>query len=294
MLRIPVYDDPNEDLYRHFDRCADAIQSEADRGGRTVVYCKNGRSRSATVCVAYLMKHRKLSLADAIQKVKTARHVIDPNPGFIAQLERYEQELKKRRGQTPSLSGRPQPSPQDTRPSRNQVSRYRVTMGPPLSPSHASASLPSAPAHSMFSVTLTSMCCTHMARSTSGTLMTFSAELKCASSPCLSLPQPVTTVTVPLRWSTRSAKARGGRQAGAMEAGFSSSSQLLARLDRRTAKDQSKRFYYVIAELLIQRSYYVIAELLIQRSYYVIAELLIQRSYYVIAELLIQRSYFVI
>ncbi|CAL8347531.1 unnamed protein product [Merluccius merluccius] len=99
MLRIPVYDDPNEDLYRHFDRCADAIQSEADRGGRTVVYCKNGRSRSATVCVAYLMKHRKLSLADALQKVKTARHVIDPNPGFIAQLERYEQELKKRRGQ---------------------------------------------------------------------------------------------------------------------------------------------------------------------------------------------------
>ncbi|KAK0133377.1 B- and T-lymphocyte attenuator [Merluccius polli] len=54
-----------------------------------------------------------------------------------------------------------------------------------------------------------------------------------------------------------------------------------------------RRFYYVIAELLIQRSYYVIAELLIQRSYYVIAELLIQRSYYVIAELLIQ-SYYVI
>ena len=67
MLRIPVYDDPNEDLYCHFDRCADAIQSEAEHGGRTVVYCKNGRSRSATVCVAYLLKHRKLSLGDALQ-----------------------------------------------------------------------------------------------------------------------------------------------------------------------------------------------------------------------------------
>lgn len=33
------------------------------------------------------------------QKVKTARHVIEPNPGFIAQLLRYEQELKKRRGE---------------------------------------------------------------------------------------------------------------------------------------------------------------------------------------------------
>ncbi|XP_056149718.1 dual specificity phosphatase 28 [Lampris incognitus] len=95
-LRVPVYDDPNEDLYVHFDRCADAIEEEARRGGRSVVYCKNGRSRSATVCVAYLMKHHKLSLTEALQKVKTARQVIDPNPGFMAQLERYEQELKKK------------------------------------------------------------------------------------------------------------------------------------------------------------------------------------------------------
>nr|XP_046263589.1 dual specificity phosphatase 28 [Scatophagus argus]XP_046263590.1 dual specificity phosphatase 28 [Scatophagus argus] len=94
-LQIPVYDDPNEDLYSHFDRCADAIQNEANRGGRSVVYCKNGRSRSATICIAYLMKHRHLTLTDALQKVKTARHVVDPNSGFLSQLQRYEQELKK-------------------------------------------------------------------------------------------------------------------------------------------------------------------------------------------------------
>ncbi|KAM3604750.1 uncharacterized protein V6R79_015772 [Siganus canaliculatus] len=95
-LRVPVYDDPNEDLHSHFDRCADAIQQEAQRGGRSVVYCKNGRSRSATVCAAYLMKHRQLTLQQALQKVKTARHVIEPNPGFLRQLQRYEQELKDR------------------------------------------------------------------------------------------------------------------------------------------------------------------------------------------------------
>ena len=66
-LQIPVYDDPNEDLYSHFDRCADAIQKEAKRGGHSVVYCKNGRSRSATVCIAYLMKHRKMTLIEAVQ-----------------------------------------------------------------------------------------------------------------------------------------------------------------------------------------------------------------------------------
>ncbi|XP_072525165.1 dual specificity phosphatase 28 [Salminus brasiliensis] len=96
-FRVPVYDDPHEDLYKYFDRCADAIHSEAGRGGRTVVYCKNGRSRSATVCVAYLMKHQSLSLTDAFEVVRSARSVVEPNPGFWSQLERYEQELKTRR-----------------------------------------------------------------------------------------------------------------------------------------------------------------------------------------------------
>uniref|UniRef100_A0A1A7X9C7 Dual specificity phosphatase 28 n=1 Tax=Iconisemion striatum TaxID=60296 RepID=A0A1A7X9C7_9TELE len=99
-LQIPVYDDPSEDLYSHFDRCADAIQKEANRGGRSLVYCKNGRSRSATICIAYLMKHRRLSLTEAMQRVKTARHVIDPNPGFMCQLRRYEEVLKRRRGES--------------------------------------------------------------------------------------------------------------------------------------------------------------------------------------------------
>ncbi|XP_048846059.1 dual specificity phosphatase 28 [Brienomyrus brachyistius] len=98
-LRVPVYDDPNENLYKYFDRCADAIASEASRGGRTVVYCKNGRSRSASICVAYLMRQLALSLRDAFQTVKEARSVVEPNPGFWSQLEKYEQELERRRSQ---------------------------------------------------------------------------------------------------------------------------------------------------------------------------------------------------
>lgn len=29
------------------------------------------------------------------QRVKAARHVIHPNPGFLAQLKRYEEELNR-------------------------------------------------------------------------------------------------------------------------------------------------------------------------------------------------------
>lgn len=116
-VRVPVRDAPDQDLFSHFDCCAYAIREEGARGGHAVVYCKNGRSRSATVCAAYLMKHHGLSLANALQvgnsgkprplpplntrvlpfqKVKMARQVIDPNPGFLTQLRRYEEELGRR------------------------------------------------------------------------------------------------------------------------------------------------------------------------------------------------------
>ncbi|XP_033837935.1 dual specificity phosphatase 28 [Periophthalmus magnuspinnatus] len=99
-MQVSVFDDPHEDLYTHFGSCADAIEAEAQRGGKTLVYCKNGRSRSATICAAYLLKYQQLTLEGALQKVKEARHVIEPNPGFMLQLQKYEEELRQRRGQT--------------------------------------------------------------------------------------------------------------------------------------------------------------------------------------------------
>lgn len=96
-IRVEVFDDPHEDLYAHFDLCADAIESEDQRGGKTLVYCKNGRSRSAAVCTAYLLKYQQETLEGALQKVKAARHVIEPNPGFMSQLQTYEDELRRRR-----------------------------------------------------------------------------------------------------------------------------------------------------------------------------------------------------
>lgn len=83
-LQVPVYDDPNEDLYSHFDRCADAILQEEERGGHAVVYCKNGRSRSATVCIAFLMKHHRLTLTDAAQ-VSEGSHLSSDVHGFRIQ-----------------------------------------------------------------------------------------------------------------------------------------------------------------------------------------------------------------
>ncbi|XP_004637492.1 dual specificity phosphatase 28 [Octodon degus] len=93
-LRVPVFDDPAEDLLAHLEPTCAAMEAAVRAGGACLVYCKNGRSRSAAVCTAYLMRHRGLSLQRAFQTVKDARPAAQPNPGFWSQLQKYEQTLQ--------------------------------------------------------------------------------------------------------------------------------------------------------------------------------------------------------
>ncbi|XP_045890339.1 dual specificity protein phosphatase 18 [Micropterus dolomieu] len=91
---IPVSDSPMSPLCDHFDEVADKIQITAECGGRTLVHCNAGVSRSAALCMAYLMKHRGVTLLEAHRWVKTCRPIVRPNDGFWKQLIRYEMELR--------------------------------------------------------------------------------------------------------------------------------------------------------------------------------------------------------
>ncbi|XP_068400203.1 dual specificity phosphatase 28 [Eschrichtius robustus] len=95
-LRVPVFDDPAEDLLAHLEPTCAAMEAAVRAGGACLVYCKNGRSRSAAVCTAYLMRHRGLTRERAFQIVKSARPVAEPNPGFWSQLQKYEEALQSR------------------------------------------------------------------------------------------------------------------------------------------------------------------------------------------------------
>ncbi|XP_040285861.1 dual specificity phosphatase 28 [Bufo bufo] len=93
-LRVPVVDDPLQNLSLYFDQCVELIDSTIKSGGKCLVYCKHGRSRSATICIAYLIKHWSMSLEDAFQMVKAVRPSVEPNAGFWSQLESYEKSLQ--------------------------------------------------------------------------------------------------------------------------------------------------------------------------------------------------------
>ena len=81
----------------------------AAEGGKVLVHCRAGVSRSATVCIAYLMHKQGISLDAAFDQVLVKRPVIDPNLNFIQQLQRFETELKENPAITVSPASISQP-----------------------------------------------------------------------------------------------------------------------------------------------------------------------------------------
>lgn len=108
-FHIRADDHPNENLLQHFeegvryidgalkevsglddDAEAKKERKEREEGGGVFVHCAMGKSRSATLVVAYLMWKYKLDLKTALAQLCEGRPICDPNPGFKEQLEVWE------------------------------------------------------------------------------------------------------------------------------------------------------------------------------------------------------------
>jgi len=61
--------------------------------GKVLVHCEAGISRSATICIAYLMCYKRWTLEFAYDFVKSRRNLIAPNLNFMQQLHQFETQL---------------------------------------------------------------------------------------------------------------------------------------------------------------------------------------------------------
>jgi hypothetical protein len=59
-----------------------------------VVHCAMGVSRSASVVIAFLIRHRGMSLVDALALVRARRFVAYPNKGFLRSLRAFESQCR--------------------------------------------------------------------------------------------------------------------------------------------------------------------------------------------------------
>ncbi|XP_029025509.1 dual specificity protein phosphatase 4 [Betta splendens] len=90
---IPVEDNHKEDISSWFLEAIEFIDSVRDSSGRVLVHCQAGISRSATICLAYLMKRKRVRLDEAFEFVRRRRSIISPNFSFMGQLLQFESQL---------------------------------------------------------------------------------------------------------------------------------------------------------------------------------------------------------
>jgi len=84
-------------LSKHFYPCIEFIDKGVAAGG-CLLHCQYGKSRSATIAIAYFMYKNKMMFKEALEYVKSKRPVINPNRNFIQQLLEFEKTLFGEKG----------------------------------------------------------------------------------------------------------------------------------------------------------------------------------------------------
>lgn len=104
--RLPANDSSQQDLKQYFEEAFEFIEKARMAGGKVLVHCQAGVSRSATITISYILRKTTLNAYDAYKFVKSKRDVVSPNLNFMGQLMTFEEALNKgeiERQQTPSI-----------------------------------------------------------------------------------------------------------------------------------------------------------------------------------------------
>ena len=95
-LHLKMKDLENFDVFEYFEKANEFINTVRNSGGTILVHCKYGVSRSPSFVIAYLVKYYPFTVDSALKFVKKRRPCINPNAGFLEQLEKYENTFKKK------------------------------------------------------------------------------------------------------------------------------------------------------------------------------------------------------
>lgn len=87
---VEVPEGPTENLILYFTECNRSIQQAINAGGKILVHCNAGLSRSAAVVVAYVMESMRMPFTDAIQLVQSRRCCIHISEALHNQLREFE------------------------------------------------------------------------------------------------------------------------------------------------------------------------------------------------------------
>lgn len=87
---VECLDLPETDLLEVLKQTNEFIERCRLDGGRVLVHCNAGVSRSTSVVIGYLMIHQKMTFLQALGLIKSKRPSVQPNVGFINQLKKLQ------------------------------------------------------------------------------------------------------------------------------------------------------------------------------------------------------------
>jgi hypothetical protein len=89
-LQIELDDAKSARIENHFEKALKFIKKALETENNNVlVHCWAGVSRSATIIMAYLIKHYCLTYTESFETVRKARHWVSPNQGFREKLKEW-------------------------------------------------------------------------------------------------------------------------------------------------------------------------------------------------------------
>ncbi|KAI9280370.1 dual specificity phosphatase [Sporodiniella umbellata] len=86
---INIMDVDGQNIIQYFEETNLFIQDAYKAGGRILIHCQAGVSRSATVLAACLMNSKKIKRDEALDLIRRKRGCVAPNTGFMEQLSLY-------------------------------------------------------------------------------------------------------------------------------------------------------------------------------------------------------------
>ncbi|KAG7344604.1 dual specificity phosphatase [Nitzschia inconspicua] len=86
-----LYDNskPENNISQYFDRTLPFIDHALKKGGRVLVHCWRGKSRSVSTIIAYLIQEYRWTPDYALDIIHETRPIADPNDGYWQELEDF-------------------------------------------------------------------------------------------------------------------------------------------------------------------------------------------------------------
>jgi len=93
-LQLNALDTINTNLFEEFDITNQFInEAFEDKNNKILIHCMAGRSRSATILSAYMIKTFGFKTENTLNALRNKRPIVEPNTYFVKQLNNYYDKL---------------------------------------------------------------------------------------------------------------------------------------------------------------------------------------------------------